>query len=75
MAEKQSACVTPPGLDHSGMRTWMLGVMTGKDWTDLEWREETDSYGRPMGRLYGYPPGHDADEADSDVDARGKDKA
>jgi hypothetical protein len=55
--DKVTVSVTPPTLgdafDHGRLRAWMEGVATGQGYVDLEWREETDLHGMPMGRLLG----------------------
>ena len=56
--EKETFGVTPPGgLDSPRFREWMESLAEEKGWKDLEWVEETDQHGFPMGRLLGNRPG------------------
>lgn len=53
--ERVSLAVTPPPPlgDSPQMRQWMESHIDRDKWTDLEWTQEEDAYGQPMGRLTG----------------------
>lgn len=52
--EKQVIAVTPPGMDTERVRDWIASTARGNGWSALEWRDESDSNGLPVGRLYGF---------------------
>lgn len=49
--EKVQIACTPPLMDSPSMRTFIESAVYGYD--SLEWREEVDNHGSPIGRLYG----------------------
>lgn len=49
--ERQTVAVTPPTIDTEMMRDFLKARADG--WTSLEWADDVDSRGRPMGRLTG----------------------
>jgi len=51
--ERQSICVTPPGADTDAIRAWLSAMAIDNGWIGLQWAEEIDEHGNPMGRLTG----------------------
>ena len=52
----ESIAVTPPTLDTPAVRAWIEETAASQGWTDMEWREDVDVHGLPMGRLVGRRP-------------------